>query len=181
MKYLIYAFSLLMVTGAYAQNKPVDKVEETKTKTIKVNKDGKIVENKVKVTTSKTQEVMTTPKDSSTINNQRVFPKVKVTKTISVDNDNDPFYDTTDKVIYYTDENGKYLFTSNKKGFTMSDAESNDIGFAARSTNNEYYILTMDNYSGVGYFNEAGNFVVEYYNADLEMLVTKEFKSDTKF
>merc|ERR1711974_90033 len=88
MKYLIYAFSLLMVTGAYAQEKPVDKVEETKTKTIKVKKDGKVVENKVKVTTSKTQEVMTTPKDSSTINNKRVFPKVKVTKTISEDLDN---------------------------------------------------------------------------------------------
>jgi hypothetical protein len=73
------------------------------------------------------------------------------------------------------------LFTSNKKGFTISDAERNDIGFAARSSNNEYYILTLDNYSGVGYFNEAGNFVVEYYNADLEMLVTKEFNTDTKF
>ena len=181
MKYLIYIFSLLLITGVYAQDKPVDKVEETKTKTVKVNKDGEIVENKVKVTTSKTQKVMTTPKDSSTINNNRVFPKVKVTKTISVDNDNDPFYDTTDKVIYYTDGNGKYLFTSNKKGFTMRDAESNNIGYAARSTNNEYYILTMDNYSGVGYFNDEGNFVVEYYNADLEMLVTKEFKTDTKF
>jgi len=56
MKNLIYAFSLLMVTGAYAQDKPVDKVEETKVKTIKVNENGKIVENKIKVTTKKEQK-----------------------------------------------------------------------------------------------------------------------------
>ncbi|WP_431134176.1 hypothetical protein [Psychroserpens mesophilus] len=181
MKNLIYAFSLLMVTGAYAQNKPVDKVEETKTKTIKVKKDGEVVENKVKVTTTKEQQVKTKAEKNSTINNDRVFPKVKVTKTVSVDNDNDPFYDSTDKIEYYTNEDGKYLFTSNKKGFTMSDAQNNTIGFAARSTNNQYYILNMNNYSGVGYFNNDGNFVVEYYNSDLEMLVNKEFKTDTKF
>ena len=181
MKNLVYICFLLLAAGTYAQDQPVDKVEETKTKTVKVNIDGDIVENKVQVTTSKKQKVMTTPEKDSNINNDRVFPKVKVTKTISVDNDNDPFYDTTDKIVYYTDENGNYLFTSNKKGFTMSDTENNTFGYAARSTNNEYYILTMDNYSGVGYFNDDGNFVVEYYNADLEMLVTKEFKTDTKF
>lgn len=181
MKYLLYIFSLLMVTGAYAQNKPVDKVEETKTKTVKVEKNGKIIENKVKVTTTKKQDVMTTPKGSSTINNERIFPKVKVTKTVSIDNDNDPFYDTEDKIIYYTDDRGKYIFTSNKKGFTITNPESIDIGFAARSSNNEYYILNMDTYSGVGYFNTKGNFVVEYYNSDLDLLVNKEFKTDTKF
>lgn len=181
MKHLIYAFSLLMVTGAYAQNKPVDKVEETKTKTIKVKKDGKIVENKVKVTTTKEQSVITQKKDNSTINNTRVFPEVKVTKTISIDNDNDPFYEATDKIVYYTDDDGTYLFTSNKKGFTMSDAQQNSIGYAARSSNNQYYILNMNNYSGVGYFNNEGYFVVEYYNSDLERLVVKEFKTGTKF
>ena len=67
---------------------------------------------------------------------------------------------------------------ANKKGFTLSDAEKNNIGYAARSSNNQYYILNMDNYSGVGYFNNEGNFVVEYYNSDLGVLVNKEFKTD---
>ena len=84
MKKLIIAFSLLMVTGAFAQEKPVDKVKETKVKTIKVKENGTIVEKKVKVTTKKEQEVMTDSSYKGTIDAPRVFPDVKVTKTVSI-------------------------------------------------------------------------------------------------
>ncbi|WP_299228196.1 hypothetical protein [uncultured Psychroserpens sp.] len=181
MKNLIYAFSLLMITGAYAQNKPVDKVEETKVKTIKVEKDGKIVENKIKVTTKKEQEVMTDPNYEGTVNAPRVFPEVKVTKTVSIDNDNDPFYDSKDEIIYFTNNDSKYAFTSNESGFLMSDDNNKMFATAVRSSNSQYYILDINNYSGVGYFNDEGNFVVEYYNSDTKMLVNEEFKSNSEF
>ncbi len=182
MKNLIYLLAFCLVTGVYAQEKkPVDKVEKTKTKTIKVNKNGKVIENKVKVTTSKEQAVMTTPNDSSNINNSRVYPKVKVTKTIQIDNDYDPFYESENKIVYYTDEDGKYAFTQSKNGFEMRTAENESFGYAVKSANNMFYILDVENYSGVGYFNNEGNFVVEYYNSELDMLIEKEFKTDTEF
>lgn len=182
MKHFIYICSLLLVTGVYAQEKtPIDKTKETKTKTVKVKKNGKTVENKVKVTTTKEQAVITTPKKNSTIDNNRVYPDVKVTKTISVDNDNDPFYDSEEKIVYYTNSDGKYAFSKNDKGFKIVSSKQEDLGYAVKSVNNAYYILNLDNYSGVGYFNNEGNFVVEYYNAELDMLIEKEFKTDTEF
>ena len=181
MKNLIYAFSLLMVTGAYAQNKPVDKVEETEVKTIKVEKDGKIVEKKVKVTTKKEQEVMTDPNYKGTIDAPRVFPKVKVTKTVSIDNDNDPFYDTKDTLVYYLKNDNNYAFKSNDKGFMMFTEADKPYGMAIRSSNSQYYLLDMNEYSGVGYFDKKGNFVIEYYDKDTGMTIVEAFEVDTKF
>lgn len=182
MKRIIYVLSLLMVTGVYAQEKkPIDKTKQTETKTVKVKKDGKTIENKVKVTTTKEQAVVTKPKKNSEIDNNRVYPEVKVTKTISVDNDNDPFYDSKDKIVYYTNTDGKFAFSQDDKGFNIMDANKKSMGYAAKSAKNAYYILNTDNYSGVGYFNDQGDFVVEYYNAELGMLVEKEFKTDTEF
>ncbi|MCK8481859.1 hypothetical protein [Psychroserpens algicola] len=181
MKYLIYTFSLLMVAGAYAQNKPVDKVEETKVKTIKTVEDGKVVENKVKVTTKKEQEVMTDPNYKGTIDAPRVFPKVKVTKTVSVDNDHDPFYESKDKIIYYTKDKNTFKFKAEDKGFMMADENDVMLGSAILSLNKQYYILDINNYSGIGYFNSEGNFVVEYYNSDTKTLVNEEFKNSAKF
>ena len=181
MKHLIYAFSLLMVTGAFAQDKPVDKVEETKVKTMKVKKDGKIIEKKVKVTTKKEQEVITDSTYEGTIDAPRVFPKVKVTKTVSIDSDNDPFYDTTDTIVYYKKDDSRFSFKSSDNGFMMSDENDEMYGSAKRSSQSQYYILNFNNNSGLGYFNADGNFVVEYYNPKTNELIIEAFEVDSKF
>lgn len=182
MKNLIYLFSLLMITGLSAQeNTPIDKTKETKTKTVKVDKNGKSIENKVKVTTTKEQAVLTTPKENSKIDNNRVYPEIKVTKTISIDNDKDPFYDSKESIVYYTNAKGKFAFSKEQNGFSIKDAKNQSYGSAFKSINNAYYILNTDHYSGVGYFNDEGQFVVEYYNDDLDMLIEEEFKTDTEF
>ncbi|MBR9913808.1 MAG: hypothetical protein GYB32_03105 [Algicola sp.] len=181
MKYLIYTFSLLLVTGAFAQEQPVDKVKETKVKTIKTKKNGKTVENKVKVTTTKEQKVMTDPSYKGTIDAPQVFPDVKVTKTVSIDNDQDPFYDSEDKIVFYNKKDKNYKFQSNKRGFLLSDANNERVGKAMRSSNSQYYILDINNYSGVGYFNKDGNFIVEYYDSDTDMMVVEAFEVTSKF
>ncbi|WP_299336604.1 hypothetical protein [uncultured Psychroserpens sp.] len=181
MKHLIYVFSLLMITGAYAQNKPVDRVKETKVKTVKVNKDGEIVENKVKIVTTKEQEVKTDPDYKGTIDAPRVFPKVKVTKEISIDNDRDPFYDSKDTMMYYNKSDNRFAFKSNDKGFIIFEENEKPFGLAIQSTNKQYYLLDLNTNSGVGYFDKKGNFIVEYYNKDTGMMIVEAFEVSSEF
>ncbi|MFD2823558.1 hypothetical protein ACFS5M_07750 [Lacinutrix iliipiscaria] len=180
MKNLIYIFSLLMFTGLYAQdNNPVDVTEETKVKTIKVAEQGKVVEKKVKVKTLQTQEVKIDPEDRYDLNGNRIETPVKVTKTVMVDNDKDPYYETKTKVTYYKFNDVDYTFIPDEKGFivTIKKGDSDiTFGKARYSVKNMSYIFTTDKFTGVGYFDKHKTFVIEYYDGESDGLVTKEFK-----
>lgn len=124
---------------------------------------------------------MTNPNYKGSENATRIFPEVKVTKTVRVDNDRDPFYESKNTIIYHTTDDGSYAFKANDKGFMITDKDDAKTGSAILSFNKKYYILDIDNYSGIGYFNNDGNFVVEYYDSDSETLINEEFKSDPEF
>ena len=47
----------------------------------------------------------------------------------------------------------------------MADADGVVYGTAMRSSNRNFYILNMNDYSGVGYFNKDGNFIIEHYDS----------------
>ncbi|WP_452226917.1 hypothetical protein [Lacinutrix cladophorae] len=181
MKNLIYIFSLLVfTTTAYAQsNNPVDVIEETKVKTVKVKEDGKLIEKKVKVNTVQKQEVKIDPKDRYDLNGNRMDTPIKVTKTVSVDNDKDANYETKTKVTYYKFDNADYAFIPDEKGFIVAVKNGDKdkaFGKARYSANNMSYIVTTDEYTGVGYFDKNKTFVIEYYDGESDGLVTKEFK-----
>lgn len=181
MKYLVYSLVFLFSAGLYAQDKdPVDKMEETKVKTVKVEKDGKMVEKKVKVTTAKEQKVKSEIEPDHYENSTRIDTPVKVTQTVAMDNDDDPFYDSESTIQYYQLGNNKYTFTQNEGGFivtSMVDDEKMVYGNARLTSQNRYYILNTDTYSGLGYFNSQGDFVVEYYDDNLDAMVIKTFSS----
>ena len=103
--------ALILVTGlAVSQNKPTDKITTTQTKIVKAKDGNTTYDKKVKVITTKEQEVKLDPKDKGKIDGDRVFTPTKVTKTILVDNDKDPFYDELTKVKYYKHNGNKYAF-----------------------------------------------------------------------
>jgi len=180
MKNLVYIFSLLMCAGIYAQNNnPVDVTDETIVKTVQVKEDGKIIEKKVKVNTVQKQEVKIDPKDRYKLNGYRMDTPVKVTKTVMVDNDGDPQYDTKTKVTYYKFNEVDYAFVPDEKGFIVSVKKGDKrmpFGKARYSARNMSYIVTTDEYTGVGYFDKEKTFVIEYYDGESDGLITKEFK-----
>lgn len=178
MKNLILVFALLIGTSIYAQDPVKDKMKETKVKTIKVEENGKMVEKKVKVTTAQEQAVKTKLNTDHYENSTRLETPVKVTKTVSIDNDKDPFYDSTIDFVYYTSKENNYKFTRNDTGFvimTSDGSEDSLFGNARLTSNNAYYLLNTDDYSGIGYFNAEGDFVVEYYDETLKAMVVQTF------
>ena len=200
MKTLIYIGAFLFCFTALAQEKteekketetktevktekkktnPKDIVEETKVRTMKVEKNGEVDEKKVKVTTKQEQEVKTELQKEHHENSNRVDSPVKVTQSVALDFDNDPFYDSESKSVYYSNQDNEYIFTRNDDGFTVNlNDDSNDsvYGNARLTSANRYYLLKTNDYSGIGYFNADGSFVVEYYDETLDAMVVRTFE-----
>lgn len=178
MKNLIYV-GIFLVSGAlFAQDKPRSMSETTEVKTVKVNNGEEVVENKVKVTTREEKEIRLDKEDDGQVNQDMVLHNDKtVTKTIEIDNDNDPFYDSEIKLVTYVNDGNEYSFVKSTNGFTVSMNDSNTkYGNAMRSTiDGNYYIFNNKDYSGIGYFDNDESFVVEYYDNDSNSLITKKY------
>ncbi|HMC02022.1 MAG TPA: hypothetical protein VKN14_13375 [Flavobacteriaceae bacterium] len=178
MKKLFFIGTFFLVSIAFAQEKPKNVSEETEKKTVTINDGEKVVEKKVKVTTKEEQKIKLDAKDKHQVNQEIVETPTKVTKTIEVDSDNDVFYDTKTEVSYYTFNDQKYTFQKSSKGFNVSlndDIDGDLFGHAIRASRNNNYLYKSDDYTGIGYFDDQGNFVVEYYDKDSNGLVKKEF------
>ncbi|WP_179345024.1 hypothetical protein [Winogradskyella ursingii] len=181
MKFKILSLALIAFIGVQAQDtvkveKPKDKIVETTTRIIKVMEDGKMVEKKIMVRTTQEQTVETDPSYAGTIDAPRVFPDTKVSKVIYIDNDNDPLYDEESNVSFYKEGAG-YNFERTNSGYKIINAKTSDpYGSLRFSNNSDVYLLTTDDFNGIGYF-EDGMFTVEYYNKD-GILVVEHFRAD---
>ncbi|TYC09168.1 hypothetical protein ES677_13475 [Bizionia gelidisalsuginis] len=179
MKTIFFITTLMVGSIAFAQTKPVDKMESTQIKTETVNENGKMVEKKVKIVTKKEQEVKTAPLKSGEIDAPMIETPTKITKTISVDPDNDDRFEEISEITYYTYNDRSYGFKSTNSGFVMS-LTSNEaervFGTARRTQNDEIYVITMNDYSGVGYFNQNNDFVIEYFDKDKGLMQQRSFK-----
>ena len=178
MKNLLYTIIFMSGAVALAQN-PVDHMETTQVKSETVKKDGEMIETKVKIITKKEQEVKTDPRQANQLNGDQIITPTKVTKEVMIDNDSDSSYETKLEITYYTYNNRKYGFKTNKNGFVMTTMEGEKeviLGTAIKSSNNQFYIMNTSSYSGVGYFDENKNFVVEYYDKNSNTLATESFE-----
>lgn len=181
MKNLILTFSLLFGLGVYAQEStPVDKMEATKTTTTTIDKNGeKIVVRKVKETTRKEQEIKTEQREGQTVNGDKIDTPIKVTKTIQIDRDWDPFYDTVGKTVYYNLNGEKLTFNSSDSGFLLMSPENTTYGEAMKSANSHFYLTTIKENPGVGYFDSKGNFIVEYYDKQNKVMVLEIYEGNS--
>ncbi|WP_411767508.1 hypothetical protein [Winogradskyella sp. A3E31] len=179
MKNIIMILAIFSFIGMNAQEKPKEVVKESKTKIIKVKVNGKIVEKKIKVSTTKTNDVSLKASDSNKTNQSRnTDGPVKVSKEIMIDNDDDMSFD--EKVNYsYVDYNGDiYNFTPMNNGFAIENSVENSLMANARkSINKDFYMINTDEYSGIGYF-KGNKFVIEYYDKDEDILVVEEYNRE---
>ena len=178
MKYLIYISIFFVSMSFYAQDKPRSMSETTEVKTVKIDNGKEVVENKVKVTTKEEKSIKLDKKDAGKVNQDMVVDNDKtITKTIEIDNDSDPFYDSEIELVTYFKDDKEYSFIKNTNGFSVTAKRSEEnVGKAYRSNlNSNYYIFNNSDYSGVGYFDGGGNFVIEYYDTDSNSLLTTKF------
>lgn len=178
MKNLIYIGIFLFSVSFYAQDKPRSMSETTEVKTVKIDNGKEVVENKVKVTTREEKSIKLDKNDAGKVNQDMMVDNDKtVTKTIQIDNDNDPFYDSEIELVTYVRDNREYSFIKNSNGFSVTAKSSKkNFGTAFRSSlNDNYYIFNNSDYSGVGYFDKNGNFIIEYYDTDSNSLMTTKF------
>ncbi|MDE0536980.1 hypothetical protein, partial [Tenacibaculum sp. L6] len=98
---------------------------------------------------------------------------VAVEKTIMVDIDKDPFYDSKTKVNYFKYKGKQYGFLIDQKDLLITRKVNNEDVTSARayrSINNDFYVVQGDEFNGVGYFNKYGDFIIEYRNKETNKL-----------
>lgn len=144
----------------------VMKTSEVK-KTVRVNEKGEAYETKVKVITEKTQRTQFDPNQKHQLNQDRIETPVTVERTIMIDNDMDPFYDKKTEIQYFNHNGKKYDFFIDNDNVLITyriDDKKVNSAKAYKSKNNRFYIITGDEFNGIGYFNKSNDFVVEYYD-----------------
>ena len=179
MKRIIVVIALVSFIGLNAQEKPKEVLKESKTKIIRVKENGKIVEKKIMVSTTKTNDVKLNPGDVNKTNQKRIVDTpVKVSKDILIDNDDDMSFD--ERIEYsYVDYNGTmYNFNRMNNGFTIENsAEDTMMANVRKSINKDFYMVDTDEYSGIGYF-KGNKFIIEYYDKEEDILVIEEYNRE---
>lgn len=180
MKYIIYVGLFLFAGIVFAQDKPKEVKEEMEVKTVKVKDNEKTTENKVKVVTRETSTVELDEKDKNKVNQDRLPAITKVEKKTYVDNDASNKYDILTTETYYKTDDGNYVFSPSEQGFQISHAKGenhpqNIIGKSWPTSLKGYYIVDGASHSGIGYFDQNGNFVTEYYNKATKQVEVKTY------
>jgi hypothetical protein len=182
MKNLIYVLALLLAGNVMAQEKPKEVKQETKVKVVKTKNGKETTEKKVKVITRETADVELSKNDENKVNQNRVNATKKVEKMILVDDDKDADYDFLTKETYFVSGDKNYKFKPNKKGFDIVFDNDNDkfvkIGKAWATGTNGNYIIRGKVNNGIGYFNENGDFVVQYFDESSKSIKKTTYSKD---
>lgn len=165
---------LLFIAGIMTVNAQTEVIKTTEVKKAKkVNEKGETYDTKVKVVTTKEKKVKFDPKQKHQLNQGVIETPVAVEKTIMVDNDKDPFYDSKTKVNYFKYKGEQYGFLIDQKDLLITRKVNNEDVTSARayrSINNDFYVVQGDEFNGVGYFNKYGDFIIEYRNKETNKL-----------
>src|SRR5690606_12409772 len=173
MKHIISMGLFLVARTLFAQEQPKEIKEEIEVKTVKVKDSDKTTENKVKVVTRETSKVELDEKDKNKVNQNRLPATSTVEQRVYVDNT------VLENETSFKMDDGNYVFYPNATGFEMSQSTSNNqsqnIGKSWASSMKGYYILEGASQYGIGYFDQNGNIVTEYYNKDTKQVEVKTY------
>lgn len=179
MKSLIYISAFLLCTSAFSQTEKEEAKEEVEIETVKVNNGSEIIEKKVKVITRETANVELAETDKNKVNQERINSVSKVEKMVMVDNNGDNNYELLTKSTFYKLGDKQYLFKPHDRGFDIAFSKEENKFVktgSAYNTQNGNYLVDHKNYAGIGYFNENGDFTIEYFDKDKDEIVTKSYK-----
>lgn len=171
----IITTALLICSVATAQTEPKDVKEETKTVTTKVDNGNEVVKEKVEYSTKEVQDVRLSESDKNKVNQDRVDAPVQVTETVKITS-NSPFTESKQQ-INYTLDGKKSVFTMINDGFVISDPSNSEKTMKAKqSKDNHQFVIEKDGETGIGYFDDNGNFIVQQFDEKTNKLESKTYK-----
>ena len=127
-KTILFSTALLFATGLTAQEAKQSKIsEETTEKTYKLTMNDEVVENSVKIKTTRYQPVMLDEQEKNELNQSRVYPPKAVVKTVKIDRDADSAYDEVIKFSYITDDVKDFTLVSDEDSLLVAIEEGDYI------------------------------------------------------
>ncbi len=163
MKKIIFGAAAFLLAGMMqAQN---TNVTDVSTKTVTTVKDSegekKLVKSK---NTKEVQNVEFQNADSKELNKDVKPSQVNVTSTTSITGpDGTTRTVDVDRSAYYSLGGNKMRFAMDPAGYTITNPAGQREAIMRRTSNNSYFYRTKDKTS-LGYFDNAGNFVLETYD-----------------
>src|SRR5690606_14654829 len=166
-KLVLSSVLVLSMTFAFAQNKDVLEETVTKTKTIVDNKGAEKVSESMLV--RKEQAVELSQEDHGKVNQSRIESPTKVTthQTV-VEGDSKVMLD---KKATFTCNGSECDFTPQSDGFTIASSDDAALNATTYVSSNKNFIVETEKGNGIGYFDDDGNFVVEYFDKSSNELI----------
>ena len=167
MKYyrtLLLSTALLFATGAIAQEAKQSKIsEETTEKTYKVTMNDQVVENSVKIHTTRYQPVMLDETEKDQVNQSRIYPRKAVVKTVKIDRDADDAYDEVVKFSYITEDDKDFTLVSDEDSLLVAVEDGSNItiledrAISKNDLNNpkKSYVFTTEDGKKIEFFIES--------------------------
>ena len=160
---ILLGISVLTVGAVNAQMSPNDSSSEVITKTFHFYKDGKLIENSVKITTNATQEVRLEEEDSKKVDQARIPSQKMVRKIIEIDNDEDANYDEKIVFRYSSNTEDDFVLVSNKEEVMVAVENGKDLELvhhenmpiADLNNHKNAYVITDNNGKEVELFVES--------------------------
>ncbi|MFT4830444.1 MAG: hypothetical protein ACI815_000078 [Psychroserpens sp.] len=155
MKYIKVLLSTLLLFSAtfmLAQENS-EMTSETTEKTYEVYANGELIRNSVKIQTMVSRDVLIEEEDKNKVNQDRVFQKKNVMKTVKIDNDSDNAYDEIIKFRYRADDKADFFLVTNDdeimvavdNGDKLEIVKSESIYKNKLKNKKEAYVITDDN------------------------------------
>lgn len=162
-KILLSTLTLFSAATVLAQENS-DMTSETTEKTYSIYDGGELIKNSVKINTMVSRDVMIKKEDKKKLNQDRVFQKKNVVKTVKIDNDSDNRYDEIIKFSYRADDKSDFMLVTNDEeimvaidnGDNLEIVKSESIYKNKLKNNKEAYVITDDK------GNEIDLFIEEY-------------------
>lgn len=161
---MIFALAVL-TTSAFAQKNKNEKTETVTTKIIV--KDSKGVHTNVKeLTRTESQDIKLDPRDAGKVDQDYTLGPKRIQTNVN-----------------YSSDGQNYSFESQRNGFKMYNTKNgrkSDYAILRPTSRQGYYIMSAEGDDSFGYFNDAGNFVVEQYNPKTDVVEKTEYKLEVK-
>ncbi|QDO94990.1 hypothetical protein FNB79_13760 [Formosa sediminum] len=166
---------LLGYSSTQAQTVTKDVLDETKTITTKTNNGKEIKENTIEINRRVEQDVKLDEADKNKLNQNRANTEAQVQETIKITN-NSPFTANKKSMVYKLDDK-TMEFKMNDDGFSILNHANSDMTTVKQSEGDTSQFVMKDNgETGIGYFDEQGNFVVQKFDKKSNQIVSKTYQ-----